>query len=152
MRHTLLALALGATLLSTAQAESSAISASSTTSLAAGSLSDSVKGSSTSSSGNTTKTAAQGTYRVVQVQPTPGREGLVRLQLRPVDAPQAAGEFTLDLPHTVAGEQGLAAADLLQVREQPYGLAFARAGQAQPFFLALADEWRDALAPRRLDR
>ena len=103
-----------------AAAESFASSASSAGSASVGSLSDSIGGSSDASSGK--QTAAAGEYRVLAVAP------LAAVTLAP-------------------GEH-------VAVQDRPYGLAFARvtdvANVAEPFFVALADDWRHDLDLRRV--
>lgn len=128
-----------------AGAESVASSASSAGSAASGSLSDSLHGSSNSSS---RQTAAAGPYRVIEVAALPGRPGLLRLTLQPLAA--GAGLLWLDLPQPVWQQQGLERGDLIAATPRPYGLAIARAGSALPFYLLLADAWRDDLAARAL--
>lgn len=143
-----------------AAAESIASSASSAGSASVGSLSDSISGSSDASSDR--KTAAAGTYRVLAVRPLAGALQAVDLQavdLQAVGSPageaqapgRAARRFTLTLPAAAAE---LLPGALVQVMPRPYGLAFARADAGgvvgQPFFLALAQDWQDALTLRRV--
>lgn len=124
-----------------AAAESIASSASSAGSASVGSLSDSIGGSSDASSER--KTAAAGTYRVLAVRPVAGERQALELQAQ--DDPTR--RFTLTLPAAAATLQPGA---LVAVMQRPYGLAFARAEAAQPFYVALADDWRHALDLRRV--
>lgn len=133
-----LALAAGLCLWSAlpAVAESFASSASSAGSASVGSLSDSIGGSSDSSAGN--GRVAAGGYRVVAA--AMAADGRQRLQMQGVADGGAA--FELLLPTAAAV---LAVGDLVDVQARPYGLAFARATAAEPFFVALADDWRSEL-------
>lgn len=117
-------------------------SASSAGSASSGSLSDSIQGSSNSS--NRAATPSAGDYRIEAIVAAAERPGLLRLELAHDDG----RAFVLLLPQVTADAQRLVRGDTLRVSEQPYGLAFARAGHARPFFLALADGWRRDLAPR----
>jgi len=117
-------------------AESLASSASSAGSASVGSLSDSVGGSSNSSAGN--GRVAAGAYRVVAT--APAGDGRQRLQMLAVA--DAAVSFELLLPTAAAA---LAVGDLVDVQARPYGLAFARTAAGEPFFVALADDWRSEL-------
>ena len=146
--HTLPRLAtlglLAAALSTSAFAESLGSAASSAASSASGSVSDSVQGSSKSSSGETK--VADGAYRVLEVAQA-DKPGHLALRLQLADARKeaesdAAGAFTLRLPQTALGPQGIAVGDIVRVRNRAYGLEFARATQGAepaPFFLALTD-------------
>jgi hypothetical protein len=133
------------------RAESFASSASSAGSASVGSLSDSVKGSSNSSSGNT-KTA-EGEYRVDAVAMVDGRPDQLRLTLKPLVSQAGHADMVqVDLPRRALGEVALAPGDRVQVTERSWGLEFARAQTREPFFLALADAWRDGMAARPVGR
>lgn len=139
-----------------AGAESFASSASSAGSASIGSLSDSVRGSSRSSSGDTK--VAEGDYRVVAVTTLVEQPDMLTLRLQALAQPGDSGALWLTLPRQALGRVGLAAGDIVQARHRPYGVEFARAeasrGAAarEPFFLALADDWRRELDPRPLVR
>jgi hypothetical protein len=146
-QHTLPRLAalalLAASLTTTTHAESigsAASSAASAASSTAGSLSDSVQGSSRSSSGEAK--VADGAYRVLEVARA-DKPGQLELRLHAADAKaDAAGTFTLRLPEAALGPRGIVAGEVVQVRNRPYGLEFARATEdalPAPFFLALND-------------
>lgn len=126
-------------------ADSFASSASSASSASVGSLSDSVGGSSDASSGQ--KTAAAGDYQVLAVRPVAGDRQAVELQA----VAEPARRFTLTVPVAAVT---LAPGEHVQVQDRPYGLAFARRvaeqAVAEPFFVALADDWRHDLDLRRV--
>ena len=127
------------------RADSLASSASSAGSASVGSASDSIHGSSKSSSGK--DKVAEGEYQVIEVAALPDRPGMLRLRLQ---ARTAAGNdepaaFLLDLPQTALGPRGLAAGDVVSVRDRPYGLEFARTAPREAFFLVLNDDWRGEL-------
>jgi hypothetical protein len=145
------AAALGAVASQSVRAESFASSASSAGSASVGSLSDSVKGSSNSSTGG--NKTAEGAYRVDAVALVDGQPDQLRLTLKPL-APQAghADTVQVDLPRRALGDQALAAGDRVQVTQRTWGLEFARAENREPFFLALADAWRDGMAARPVGR
>lgn len=128
-----------------AAAESFASSASSAGSASVGSLSDSVGGSSNASSGK--QTAAAGDYRVLAVAPL--ADGRQAVQLQALD--DADRQFTLTLPVAAVT---LAPGERVAVQARPYGLAFARVTERavapEPFFVALADDWRHDLDLRRV--
>jgi hypothetical protein len=134
-----------------ARAESFASSASSAGSASVGSLSDSVKGSSNSSTGGT-KTA-EGEYRVDAVASVQGHADQLQLTLKPL-APQPghADTVQLALPRRALGDQPLSTGDRVQVTQRAWGLEFARVENREPFFLALADTWRDGMAARPVGR
>jgi hypothetical protein len=121
-----------------ALAESLASSASSAASESVGSVSTSIGESSDSSTGG--KVAA-GEYRVVATAPA-GAERQ-RLRLQAVD--DAKRTFELLLPTRAAV---LKVGDALHVLDRPYGLAFAHEPAGAPFFVALAEAWRDELGLR----
>jgi hypothetical protein len=129
-------------------AESFASSASSAGSASSGSASDSLNTSSKSSTG--TKTA-DGDYRVIEVAELAGRPGMLQLTLQGTAATGAPHEFTLRLPRQALEPRGIAAGDIVNVRNRDYGLEFARTNGRdvrEPFFLVLADDWHRELEPR----
>ena len=134
------ALLLGATL--PAQAESFASSASSAGSASSGSVSDSLGESSDSSSRD--KKVAEGEYRVIDVAEGAGKPEMVRLTVRATD-PNAVREFFVQMPRQALGARPVGVNDLVQVRERPYGLEFARVDTREPFFLVLQDDWHREL-------
>lgn len=141
-----------------AWADSFTSSASSAGSKSSGSLSDSVGASSNSSSPDTKKAA--GVYRVEHLAELAHKPGHLRLHLMPLDQPGAASALWLDLPRATVQAQQLAAQALIELRQRAYGLEVAqlapsdRSGSrapsatATPFFLLLADDWRQALESR----
>jgi len=129
-------------------ASSAGSSASSASSASSGSVSDSLTNSSRSSGG--TQTTADGDYRVIDVAEPAGSPGMLQLTLR-ATAPDAEHEFSLKLPRRALAPRGIAAGDVVQVRNHDYGLEFARADGAaarEPFFLVLYDDWQRELAAR----
>ena len=129
-----------------ARGESFASSASSAGSQSVGSSSDSIKGSSNSSSGD--KKVADGDYEVLEVTALADRPGMLRLRLqraRPIAAD--TGTFTLDLPQKALAARGVAAGELVGVRNHEYGVEFARADTREAFYLVLDDAWRNELDP-----
>ena len=151
-------------------ASSTASSASSAGSASVGSVSDSLRSSSQSSAGP--RQMADGNYRVIVLADAEGRPGEVRLTLQAqvlepaqdlvhtwtearTQTHAAAGtdagagpHWELRLPRAVAEREGLAPGRLVRAAQQPYGLSFALAEQARPFFLLLADEWQRELPAR----
>lgn len=133
-------------------ASSTASSASSAGSASVGSLSDSLRSSSQSSAGP--RQIADGTYRVMEVAEVDSQPGQWRLTLQTLAARQAADaagplrQWELRLPRALVEREGLAPGDLLRAAQQPYGVAFARAGQVSPFYLVLLDEWQRELPAR----
>lgn len=129
-------------------AESLASSAASAASDSVGSLSNSIQGSSNSSSGD--KKVADGDYQVLEVAALPERPGMLRVRMRAQAAARQddLAEFLLDLPQRALDPRGLAAGDTVSVHNRPYGLEFARAQTQEPFFLVLADDWRNDLYAR----
>ena len=124
-------------------ASSAGSSASSAGSASSGSVSDSLNNSSTSSKGTNT---ADGDYRVIEVAELSDRPGMLQLTLRATAA--TPHEFTLKLPGRALAPQGIAAGDIVQVRNRDFGLEFARAGgdtAPVPFFLVLHDDWQREL-------
>lgn len=138
MRPVLLALALTAA--SAAQAESLVSSTASAGSMVSGSVSDSLKTSSASSSGGERR--AEGRYRVTEV--AWAEAGKLRLTL----ARDGAAPVALTLPAQALAERPLQVGDEVQATPQPYGIAFAHADAAEPFFLVLEDAWARELAAR----
>lgn len=130
-------------------AESFASSASSAGSASSGSVSDSLGNSSKSSTGTNT---ADGDYRVIEVAELADRPGMLQLTLRAT----AAGtdhEFVLKLPRQALEPRGIAAGEIVHVRNRDYGLEFARTNAAQAreaFFLVLNDDWQRELEPHPL--
>ncbi len=129
-------------------ADSVASSASSAGSASIGSSSDSVKGSSNSSSGNTK--VAEGDYRVLQVVALADRPGMLQITLQAVtpntQADAAAGTLWLTLPGQALARRAVAAGDVVNARQRPYGVEFAHAAPHEAFFLVLTGDW-----PRDLD-
>jgi hypothetical protein len=147
-----LARALGLALLSAAcalpaHADSLASSASSAGSESSGSISDSIGASSNSSHHD--RRVAAGEYRVIDVAQAPGKPGTVRMTLRALAAGPAE-EFTLDVPDRALAARALAKGELVQVKERVYGYEFAYADNAQPFFLALQDDWYRSLRSQKV--
>lgn len=148
-RAPLVALAVGLTLAVaalTSQAESATSSASSAASQSVGSVSSSVESSSASSGGKAQPKGQSltGVYQVEGVQPAADRPGHVRVALaRAGQDGQEAQRFQLVMPQAVQDRTSLALGQAVQVDGREYGYQFSRAGQAQaqPFFLALNDEW-----------
>jgi hypothetical protein len=120
-----------------AHASASASSASSEgISASVGSVSTSIEGSSTASSPGA-RTAA-GPYRVIQVAAAL-RAGFVRVALEALEAPAGRPGFALWLPETNPQAALLAPGDVVVATAREYGLQFARAGAAEPFFLVVDD-------------
>lgn len=118
-----------------ARADSSSVSSTSASaSQSLGSVSDSIQGSSNSSTGHR---VAAGEYRIVEIAALGDRPGLERLQLE-----GEGGRFALLLPAAVREREALRSGDRIAVSTPAYGLAFARAGAREPFFLALDEAWR----------
>jgi poly-gamma-glutamate capsule biosynthesis protein CapA/YwtB (metallophosphatase superfamily) len=102
---------------------------------------NSVENSSTSS----TRAVANinGPYRIVDVTPTPQRQGMVRMTLAAVD--KAGDPLVLDLPQQTFERTGLAAGSTINASQRPYGVEFADAGNAKAFFLLLNNDWHQDL-------
>ena len=131
-------------------AESFASSASSAGSASSGSVSDSLN---TSSRSSTRTNTADGDYRVIEVAELPERPGMLQLTLHAAAAQGEHHEFQLKLPRQALGSRGIAAGDIVNVRNRDYGLEFARANgdrAREPFFLVLNDDWHRELEPRAL--
>lgn len=142
-----LGIGLGWGLAGTVYAESFTSSASSAASTSSASISNSLEGSSDSST-NKEKTAA-GDYRITEVAQAPGRDGLLRLQMRTEASPEV---LALDLPEPIFRAQALQVGDVLRVERPVYGFAFARADTRETFYLVLADDWQGELAARPVAR
>lgn len=127
-----------------AHAESFASSASSAGSASSGSISDSSEGSSDSSSDDKKK-SAEGDYRIVDVAEAPSRPDHVRVSLQ---ADEPTKRLTLILPKETFAKQNLVQGDVVSAHKRVYGYEFARGDTQVPFYLVLADDWFDELAPR----
>lgn len=138
---------LGATGWSAHASSTAASSASDAASSTASSASDSLGKSSTSSSpGND---VADGDYRVIDMAEATDRPGRMRLTLQGVAAagkPGAGTTFELYLPVATLQQAALATGQQIRTRQRPYGIEFARADTAVPFFLVLRDAWHRELA------
>ncbi len=136
---------LGVAISAPAGAESFASSASSAGSASSASASDSLGDSSRGSSPD--RQAINGDYRVIDVAELGA--GVLRLTLQ---ATQNEGhQFTLKLPREALGRRGIAVGDMVNARNRPYGLEFARLNDErtrEAFFLVLADDWQKELEPR----
>jgi hypothetical protein len=105
----------------------------------------------TSSKSSTGTQTADGDYRVIEVAELADRPGVLQLRLQGTAAAREAREFTLRLPRQALEPRGIAAGDIVNVRNRDYGLEFARTdGRAvrEPFFLVLFDDWHRELEPR----
>ena len=134
-------------------AESLASSASSAGSASLGSLSESVKGSSNSSS--PADKVAEGDYRVIEVAAVAERPGMLRVTLQAQAAARdGEGPLWLVLPQQALGQRELVPGDTVSAKHRPYGIEFARVARGgaarEAFFLVLADDWINELAPRAL--
>lgn len=126
-----------------AHAESFASSASSAGSASSGSVSGSLRDSSNSSSRDEKR--ADGNYRIIDVAEAPGRTDFRRVTMQADDTQQ---RIVLDLPSAVMDKQALGRGDLVYAQNRVYGLEFARGDTREAFYLVLADNWHDELAPR----
>lgn len=114
-----------------------------------GSLSASVQGLSTSST--RADAAVQGTYRVVELTPQPGRPGFLAMRLERMAGRQASDAgLRLVLPARTVQAASIGAGDAVQVRELPQGLEFTHGQPARAFFLALREEGLEDLRTRAL--
>jgi len=97
------------------------------------------------SSNSSTRVVANinGPYRIVDVTPTPQRQGMVRMTLAAVD--KAGDPLVIDLPQQTFERSGLAAGGTINASQRPYGVEFADAGTAKTFFLLLNDDWHQDL-------
>lgn len=97
------------------------------------------------SSNSSTRTVANinGPYRIVDVTPTPQRQGMVRMTLAAVE--KAGDPLVIDLPQQTFERSGLAAGGTINASQRPYGVEFADAGTAKTFFLLLNDDWHQDL-------
>jgi len=125
-------------------ADSLASSASSAGSASSGSVSASLKGSSNSVG----DAVADADYRITDVAAAPDRAGFVRVALQS-DAQQ---QLVLELPAAVFGPQRLGVGDTVRAERRVYGVEFARGDTREAFFLVLADDWHEELAPRLVER
>ena len=130
-----------------AHADSLASSASSAGSESSGSISNSIGASSNSS--HKDRRVAAGEYRVIELAQAPGKAGTLRMTLRALAA-GPADEFTLDVPERALAARAVAKGELVKVRERVYGYEFAYADNAQPFFLALQDDWYRELRSQKV--
>jgi hypothetical protein len=128
-----------------AHADSFASSASSAGSASSGSVSDSLQGSSNSSTGGNRR--ADGNYKIIDIDQTPGRAGSTRIAMQ-ADDPQQ--RIVLDLPEAVFARQGLVRGDFVHAQNRSYGIEFARADTRQAFFLVLEDAIFNELAARKV--
>lgn len=126
-------------------ADSLASSASSAGSASSGSVSASLKGSSNSVG----DAVADADYRITDVAAAPDRAGFVRVALQS-DAQQQ--QLVLELPAAVFGPQRLGVGDTVRAERRVYGVEFARGDTREAFFLVLADDWHEELAPRLVER
>lgn len=126
-------------------AESFASSASSAASQSMGSSSTSLEGSSNSSTGND-KQAVNGRYQVQQVLAVAGEPGRVRLAMTSLD--RAGETLTLELPAQTAEGAQVGTGSVVTATPRPYGVQFALATAAQPFFLVVDDAWMNELPSR----
>jgi hypothetical protein len=97
------------------------------------------------SSNSSTRTVANinGPYRIVEVTPTPQRQGMVRMTLAALD--KAGDPLVIDLPQHSFERSGLAAGGTINASQRTYGVAFADAGTEKTFFLLLSDDWHQDL-------
>jgi poly-gamma-glutamate capsule biosynthesis protein CapA/YwtB (metallophosphatase superfamily) len=131
---------LGAVSLSAMAAGLSASSAAGGSSASSASI-NSVDNSSTSS--KRVVANINGPYRIVDVTPTPQRQGMVRMTLASVD--KAGDPLVIDLPQQSFERSGLATGGTINASQRPYGVAFADAGTEKTFFLLLTDDWHQDL-------
>ena len=150
MNHPLIRLAAATTLALAlplaSHADSFTSSASSAGSASLGSSSDSIKGSSNSSSGD--RKVADGDYRVLEVAALDQRPDMLRVRLQAATLREGDTAFALELPRKALAARGLAAGDLVSVRNRAYGLEFAHAPTREAFFLVLNDDWHGELDAR----
>lgn len=137
--------ALGLAAVLPARAESFASSASSAASQSVGSSSTSLQGSSNSSTGND-KQAVNGRYEVEQVLAVAGQPGRVRLAMKSLD--REGETLVLELPAQTAEGALVGTGSVVTATPRPYGVQFARADQAEPFFLVVEDAWMNELPSR----
>ncbi len=124
-------------------------SASSLASQSVGSSSTSIEKSSDSSSGG--KKVAQGQYQIIDMAAVAEQPGMMRLHLQAA-TPGATKEVFLLVPRQAAERGQLAAGQIIEAQDRPYGLAFATventAVASAPFFLVLDDQWHRELNSR----
>ena len=146
-----MALSLAATFafgMAAVSAQAGSSSASSAGSESLGSSSTSIEKSSDSSSGN--DKFIQGQYKVIDMAEIALRPNMIRVRLQAL-APVQTREFFLTLPRQAAERGQLAAGEIVEVEQRPYGLAFATVnatGNTKPFFLVLEDDWYRELRSR----
>ncbi|MGE0985937.1 hypothetical protein [Ralstonia pseudosolanacearum] len=126
-----------------AHAESFTSAASSAGSASSGSVSTSLNSSSHSSTDD--EKTANGDYRIVDVAQAPDRADYLRVTMV---ADESQQRIALDLPAAVFAKQGLGHGDLVRAQRRIYGFEFARQDTREAFYLVLADNWHDELAPR----
>lgn len=124
-------------------ADSLASSASSAGSASSGSVSTSLTGSSNSVG----DAVADADYRITDVAAAPDRAGFVRVALQ-----SDAQQLVLELPAAVFEPQRLGVGDTVRAERRVYGVEFARGDTREAFFLVLADDWHEELAPRLVER
>jgi hypothetical protein len=130
-----------AALAAPALAESLAVSSAaggSSASSASSATSDSLGDSSASSKRNAA--AAAGPYRVVALAPVPDRPDALSVTLQALGDEAADPVLRLVIPKRAIERGGVQAGQTIVAAPRPYGVAFARAGAAEPFFLVVADE------------
>ncbi|ALF90654.1 MULTISPECIES: hypothetical protein [Ralstonia solanacearum species complex] len=126
-----------------AHAESFTSAASSAGSASSGSVSTSLKSSSHSSTDD--EKTANGDYRIVDVAQAPDHADHLRVTMVSDESQQ---RIALDLPAAVFTQQGLGRGDYVHAERRVYGFEFARKDTREAFYLVLADNWHDELAPR----
>ena len=105
----------------------------------------SLQGSSNSSTGND-KQAVNGRYEVEQVLAVAGQPGRVRLAMKSLD--REGETLVLELPAQTAEGALVGTGSVVTATPRPYGVQFARADQAEPFFLVVEDAWMNELPSR----
>lgn len=117
-----------------------------------GSLSTSVGSSSTSfqkSSDSSFGLVAQGPYEVTDMVAMDDKPGFYRVALKAQQA--GADDLWLILPREAAQKGQIKVGSIVLAQPREYGVAFAvhsDAGEGQPFFLVLRDEWYRELDTR----
>ena len=132
--------------LAAVSAQAGSSSASSAASDSIGSSSTSIERSSDSSSGK--DKFAQGQYKVIAMAEMAQRPNMMRVRLQALNQEH---EFFLILPRQAAERGHLAAGEIVEVEQRPYGLAFANVNtpaESGPFFLVLDDDWHRELKSR----
>ncbi|HSW05020.1 hypothetical protein [Aquabacterium sp.] len=141
-----LAVLLGAAQLPALAASTAASSASEGGSASVGSVSTSIRKSSDSSSKATG--IAQGDYRIIEVTVVAEQPGLQRLALQAVADDSEQGALFLYVPQPVVVQARLAAGQVVNASQRPYGIQFAKAESREAFFLVLEDDWYRELPSR----